>query len=122
MIDPGPDFSKTPAQTVAVLRGLSSLHALQRPLLLAVSRKDFIGALTGRPPLERLGGSLAAIAHGVQAGAHVLRVHDVAEVADFLAVSRVLNGEAEIDAALRLPDRLRREQGPRRLGTAQAEG
>jgi hypothetical protein len=58
----------------------------------------------------------------VQAGAHVLRVHDVAEVADFLAVSRVLNGEAEIDAALRLPDRLRREQGPRRLGTAQAEG
>jgi dihydropteroate synthase len=51
MIDPGPDFSKTPAQTVAVLRGLSSLHALQRPLLLAVSRKDFIGALTGRPPL-----------------------------------------------------------------------
>jgi dihydropteroate synthase len=122
MIDPGPDFSKTPAQTVAVLRALSSLHALERPLLLAVSRKDFIGALTGRPPLQRLGGSLAAIAHGVQAGAHVLRVHDVAEVADFLAVSRVLNGEAEIDAALRLADRLRREQGPRQLGAAQAEG
>jgi dihydropteroate synthase len=122
MIDPGPDFSKTPAQTVEVLRSLGSLHALERPLLLAVSRKDFIGALTGRPPSERLGGSLAAIAHGVQAGAHVLRVHDVAEAADFLAVSRVLSGATEIDAGLRLPDRLRREQGPMQLGTAQAEG
>ena len=49
MLDPGPDFGKTPAQTVEVLRELSDLHALERPLLLAVSRKDFVGAITQRP-------------------------------------------------------------------------
>ena len=50
---PGPDFAKTPAQTVAVLRRLDALRALGRPLLLAASRKDFVGAITGRAPAER---------------------------------------------------------------------
>jgi dihydropteroate synthase len=112
MLDPGPDFSKTPAQTVEVLRALGDLHALGRPLLLAVSRKDFLGAITGRPPRERLAGTLAAVAHGVDAGAHVLRVHDVAEVAEFLAVRAVLAGEAELDPGARLADRLRWQQAP----------
>jgi dihydropteroate synthase len=112
MLDPGPDFSKTPAQTVEVLRALGDLHALGRPLLLAVSRKDFVGAITGRPPRERLAGTLAAVADGVDAGAHVLRVHDVAEVAEFLAVRAVLAGEAELDPDARLADRLRWQQGP----------
>ena len=113
MLDPGPDFTKTPAQTVDVLRHLPTLHALGRPLLLAVSRKDFIGALTRRPPRARLAGTLAAISHGVDGGVHMLRVHDVAETADFLAVRAALSGEAEVDPALRIPDELRREQGPR---------
>ena len=111
MLDPGPDFAKTPAQTIAVLRSLSSLHALERPLLLAVSRKDFVGAVTRRPPRERLAGTLAAVAHGVDAGAHVLRVHDVGETADFLAVRAVLAAEVEIDSALRVPELLRWDQG-----------
>ncbi len=110
MLDPGPDFSKTPFQTVAVLRRLSSLHELGRPLLLAVSRKDFIGAITGRPPRSRLAGTLAAVAHGVAAGAHVLRVHDVAEVVDFLAVRAALAGEEEVDPRLRIADEIRWEQ------------
>ncbi|MFZ1997602.1 MAG: dihydropteroate synthase, partial [Solirubrobacteraceae bacterium] len=63
MVDPGPDFSKTPAQTIAVLRALPALHGLGRPILLAVSRKDFVGALTGRPPRARLAGTLAAMVH-----------------------------------------------------------
>ena len=109
MLDPGPDFGKTPAQTVEVLRDLSDLHVLERPLLLAVSRKDFVGAITGRPPRERLAGTLAAIGHGVDAGAHVLRVHDVAEVVDFLAVRAALAGEAEVESGLRLTEELRRE-------------
>jgi dihydropteroate synthase len=96
VLDPGPDFAKTPAQTVAVLRELASLHALGRPLLLAVSRKDFVGALTGRRPAERLAGTLAAVAHGLDAGVHVLRVHDVAATADFLAVRAALRGEREV--------------------------
>ncbi len=111
LLDPGPDFGKTPAQTVEALRALERLHALQRPLLLAVSRKDFVGAITGRPPRGRLAGTLAAIAHGVNAGAHVLRVHDVAEAADFLAVRAALNAEADITPELRLDEELLREQG-----------
>jgi dihydropteroate synthase len=110
MLDPGPDLGKTPAQTVAVLQAFESLHALGRPLLLAVSRKDFIGAVTGRPPRERLAGTLAAVAFGVRAGAHLLRVHDVAEVADFLAVTAVLEGETSIESDVRLSDELRWSQ------------
>lgn len=111
MVDPGPDFGKTPAQTVEVLRGIHELHALGRPLLLAVSRKDFVGALTGRPPRERLAGTLAAVAFGVDAGAHVLRVHDVAAAADFLAVRAALSGSEAVDSRLRLADEIRWQQG-----------
>jgi dihydropteroate synthase len=109
MLDPGPDFAKSPAQTIEVLRDLAALHPLGRPLLLAVSRKDFLGAVTGRPPRARLGATLAALAHGLDAGAHVLRVHDVAEAADFLAVRAVLRGEAEPPAGGSLAAELRRE-------------
>ena len=115
MLDPGPDFGKTSAQTVDVLRHLEELHALGRPLLLAVSRKDFIGAICRRPPRARLAGTLAAIGHGVDAGAHVLRVHDVAATADFLAIGDVLAGRREVDPALRVPDELAREQPAFRL-------
>jgi dihydropteroate synthase len=107
ILDPGPDFAKTPAQTIALLRRLEELHALGRPLLLAASRKDFVGALTGRGPRERLAGTLAALGHGVDAGAHVLRVHDVADAADFLTVRAALRGELEVDRELALDDAIR---------------
>ena len=107
ILDPGPDFAKTPAQTIELLGRLEELHALGRPLLLAASRKDFVGALTGRAPGERLAGTLAAIVHGVDAGAHILRVHDVAATADFLAVRAALRGEAAVDAQLALDDAIR---------------
>jgi dihydropteroate synthase len=111
ILDPGPDFGKTPWQTVQVLRALGDLREFGRPLLLAVSRKDFVGAITGRPPRERLGGTLAAVAHGVAAGAGILRVHDLEQVADFLAVDAVLSGRAEVDQSAMLAEELRREQG-----------
>ena len=109
ILDPGPDFAKTPAQTVAVLRRLDVLHELGRPLLLAISRKDFIGAVTGRPPAGRDAGTLAALAYGADAGAHVFRVHDVAAAADFLAVRAVLRGEQELAPDAALADELRHE-------------
>ncbi len=109
LLDPGPDFGKSPAQTVAALRGVERLHALERPLLLAVSRKDFVGALTGRPPRARGAGTLAAVGFAVDAGAHVLRVHDVAAAADFLAVRAALAGETDVAHELRLDESLRRE-------------
>jgi dihydropteroate synthase len=111
VIDPGPDFAKTPAQTIEVLRSLAALHELGRPLLLAVSRKDFIGALTGRPPRERLAGTLAAIGHGVDAGAHLLRVHDVAQTADFLTVHAALATQTAVASELRVADGARWDQG-----------
>jgi dihydropteroate synthase len=109
VLDPGPDFAKTPAQTVEVLRRLGELAPLGRPLLLAVSRKDFVGALTGRAPRDRLAGTLAAVGEGVDAGAGILRVHDVAAVRDFLAVRSALRGTAAVDPGLHLPEHLRRE-------------
>lgn len=96
LVDPGPDFAKTPQESAAVLRALSRLHDLGRPILLPVSRKYLIGAITGRPPAERLAGTLAALLHGVAAGAAMVRVHDVAQAVDALAVWRVLEGLDEV--------------------------
>jgi dihydropteroate synthase len=109
IVDPGPDFAKTPAQTIELLRGVSRLHELGRPLLMALSRKDFIGALTGRAPRERGAGTLAALAHGLDAGAQIFRVHDVAAAADFIAVRSALRGELDLPAQALLPEELRAE-------------
>ena len=96
VLDPGPDFAKTPAETVEVLRSIDSLHALGLPLLLAVSRKYFVGAITGRAPAARLAGTLAAVGWAADRGAAIVRVHDVAEADDFLSVRRVLDGAEEL--------------------------
>jgi dihydropteroate synthase len=107
IVDPGPDFAKTPAQTIALLAETERLHELGRPLLMAISRKDFIGALTRRPPRERLPGTLAALAHGVQHGAHLFRLHDVAAAADFLAVRAALCGVVTPSRDLALAEEMR---------------
>jgi dihydropteroate synthase len=109
IIDPGPDFAKTPAQTIRLLSQVGRLHELGRPLLMAISRKDFIGALTGRPPRERLAGTLAALAHGLDAGAHIFRVHDVGAAADFLAVRDALGAGAGPGEDLLLAEELRHD-------------
>lgn len=117
IVDPGPDFSKTPQQTVTILQALDEVRALGRPLLLPLSRKDFVGAITERPPRERLAGTLAAIGHAVGStgGAGcILRVHDVAEVVDYLRVAAVLAGREAISEDLALAPELRRH----RSGTA----
>jgi dihydropteroate synthase len=90
---------------------MDRLHELGRPLLLALSRKDFIGAITGRPPRERLAGTLAAVGGGWRAGGHLFRVHDVAAAREALTVQRVLDGEIALDPAARLAEGLRREPG-----------
>jgi dihydropteroate synthase len=112
LVCPGPDLGKDPAQTVELLQRLDEISSLGLPILLAVSRKDFVGALTRRAPRERLAGTLAAVAHGLDHGAHVLRVHDVRETADFLAVRAALRGESGVPADLLLADELRREPVP----------
>jgi dihydropteroate synthase len=112
VVDPGPDFAKTPAETVEVLRMLPELRAaFGRPVLLAASRKDFVGALTGRAPADRLAGTLAAIGEGATGGAAIVRVHDVAATRDFLTVRAALRGEIEVPRELHLDHRLRRQAG-----------
>jgi dihydropteroate synthase len=113
IVDPGPDFAKTPAQTVALLRDARRLHELGRPVLFAISRKDFIGALTARRPADRLAGTLAAIGHGLDVGADIFRVHDVAAAADYLTVAAALRGQREVPEDVRLDDALRWERGER---------
>ncbi len=108
IVDPGPDFAKTPAQTIAVLGSLDRIAELGRPILLAAGRKDFIGALTGRAPREREAGTLAALAAGADSGVAIARVHDVAAAADFLTVRAALRGELEVADDLALPEQLRR--------------
>jgi dihydropteroate synthase len=107
LVDPGPDFTKTPAQTVEVLRHLDEVDPDGLPMLLAVSRKDFVGALTQTRPTERLAGTLAAIAAVGSGTGMVLRVHDVGEVRRFLTVLDALRSEDPIDPELRLADHLR---------------
>lgn len=108
ILDPGLDFAKTPAQTVEVLRDLEALRCLDRPLLLAISRKDFLGAITQRPPRERLAGTLATLQHVAGHVPAIVRVHDVAAAIDFLDVFEVLTGDTELDAEARLPPAIRR--------------
>jgi dihydropteroate synthase len=109
VLDPGPDFGKTPAQTVALLQQSPVLQTLGRPLLMAVSRKDFVGAIVQRRPRERLAGTLAAVGFAADVGGALVRVHDVAEVADFLAVRSVLKGETVLEPDARVAEHLRRE-------------
>jgi dihydropteroate synthase len=109
VFDPGIDLGKTPGESIEVLRRLPELDALGRPLLAAVSRKDFVGALTGRAPAARLAGTLAALGAAVDGGARLLRVHEVAAARDYLRVRGALNGGLDVSSDLDLDEHLRRE-------------
>jgi len=85
LVDPGIGFGKLLEHNLALLAGLDRI-AGPFGLLLGASRKSFIGNLTGAPPQDRLGGSLAALAVAHAAGAVVVRVHDVAASVHFLDV------------------------------------
>ncbi len=79
VLDVGIGFGKTVEHNLQLLAGLRSFTTLQRPLALGVSRKSFIGKLTGADWAERLPGSLACACLAVEAGAQIIRAHDVAE-------------------------------------------
>ena len=90
-IDPGIGFGKNIDHNVALLRELPKLCQRGVPVLLGVSRKTVIGALTGRTdPGDRLGGSLAAAAAAWAAGVEVIRTHDVAETIDLITVLKAV--------------------------------
>jgi len=93
-LDPGIGFGKTLAHNLALLRALPRLSRLG-PLLLGVSRKRFLGTLSGQEiAADRVAASVAAALYCYRGGAHLLRVHDVRATADALAVERALEGAA----------------------------
>ncbi len=95
MIDPGIGFGKSLADNLALINGLALFHGLGCPIMLGASRKRMIGALSNEAPVAaRLGGSLALAMKGVEAGAQLLRVHDVAETVQMIHVWRGLRDQA----------------------------
>ena len=87
VLDPGFGFGWEPEQNLELLRRLGELRALGRPLLLGTSRKSTIGWLLDRPEAERLWGTAATVALAVAAGVDIVRVHDVAELAEVVRVA-----------------------------------
>ena len=110
VVDPGVDFTKTPGQTLELLRDLGPVVDLGRPVLLALSRKDFIGALLRRPPTGRDAGTLGAIAALRHVPDQILRVHDVAATVDLLTVLDAIAGPDPGPADLVLPEELRHQR------------
>jgi dihydropteroate synthase len=85
-VDPGFGFGKSLEHNLALLAGLPELASDGQPVLVGLSRKRMIGALTGRDGGERLAGSLAAAVVAAQNGARIIRAHDVRETVDALRV------------------------------------
>ena len=94
-VDPGIGFGKSVAHNLDLLRRQRELLVLGRPLLIGWSRKSTLGTLTGRAVGERLAASVAAALAAVAAGAHVVRVHDVAATVDALKVWQAANAPRE---------------------------
>lgn len=86
-IDPGIGFGKTVAHNIILLNHLNKLfEKTKATILIGASRKRLIGELTGKPPTERMAGSVAAALFAISKGAHIVRVHDVAQTVDALKV------------------------------------
>lgn len=89
-VDPGFGFGKTTADNIELLANLRQLLDIGVPLMIGVSRKSTLGAITGREVDGRLPASIAAAVIAVERGAHIVRAHDVAETVDALRVARAL--------------------------------
>jgi dihydropteroate synthase len=111
VLDPGLDFGKTPRQSLDLVARAGEVHdATDRPLLFAVSRKDFIGAISGSPPRDRDAGTLATVAALASSAPHsIFRVHDVAASVQFLSVRAHIEDPDLLPVDADLADRLRRE-------------
>lgn len=98
ILDPGIGFGKSLAENLALLNALELFHALGHPILLGVSRKRMIGALSKEAPADRrLGGSLAIALRGFEAGCQILRVHDVYDTVQARNVWRGMRDNALTD-------------------------
>lgn len=95
IIDPGIGFGKTTTHNLTILANLGKFLQLEQPLMVGLSRKGFIGDLTGKPVAEREMGNAAAMAIAVWQGVHILRVHNVAAMKDAIQVAQGLRNSCE---------------------------
>ncbi|MBD8034823.1 MULTISPECIES: dihydropteroate synthase [Solibacillus] len=99
-LDPGIGFVKSLSESIETMQRLDELVALGYPVLLATSRKRMIGSVLGLPVDERVEGTAATCAFGVQKGCHIMRVHDVKEVARTVKMMDALVGKFEVQGEL----------------------
>ncbi len=95
-LDPGIGFGKTLEHNLELLRRLGELRELGRPLVIGASRKSFIGKVDGSEVDDRIGGSIASSLLAASEGADVLRVHDVAEMAQAMRIAVAILGDAAV--------------------------
>ena len=100
MLDPGIGFVKNLSESIETMQRLDELVALGYPVLLATSRKRLIGSILDLPVDERIEGTAATCAFGVQKGCHMMRVHDVLEVARTVKMIDALVGKLEVQGEL----------------------
>ena len=100
ILDPGIGFVKNLAQSLETMQKLDELVALQYPVLLATSRKRLIGAVLDLPVEERVEGTAATCAFGVMKGCHIMRVHDVKEIARTVKMMDALVGKTIVEGEL----------------------
>jgi dihydropteroate synthase len=91
ILDPGFGFGKLVVHNLDLLKGLSSFAIFNRPVLVGLSRKAFIGKVVERPVEHREWGTAAAVALAVDRGAHIVRVHDVAMMIDVVKMAAALS-------------------------------
>ena len=95
-VDPGIGFAKDTAQNIVVMQGLQKIAELGYPQLLGTSRKSMIGNVLELPVEERLEGTSATVCYGIEKGCHIIRVHDVKEIARAVKMMDVLTGKLHI--------------------------
>jgi dihydropteroate synthase len=95
VLDPGIGFGKALTHNLSLLRGLGVISAFERPMMLGVSRKSFIGRLFDAEPDQRMGASVACALWAAEAGVTVFRVHDVAQTVQALRMREILNNQTK---------------------------
>jgi dihydropteroate synthase len=100
IVDPGIGFGKNAEQSLVLLKALGWVRgSIEHPLLVGTSRKSFIGATTGEPVEDRRFGTAATVALAVQAGADIVRVHDVKEMVRVVKMSDAIVRDGNEDHA-----------------------
>jgi len=90
IVDPGIGFGKKIEHNLEILKKLSCFNVLTRPIMVGVSRKSFIGEITGKNSADRISGTAAAVCAAILNGADIIRVHDVREMRDVALVSAAI--------------------------------